>query len=66
MDILDQLQRHMNKYGYSQRTVAPKIPMDRALLCKLFGRKKRLTPNHLNKIKAYLENYENLNKIPTV
>lgn len=57
-DVLDRLQRHMNKYGLSQRSVAPRIPMDRAMLNKLFKRVKRPTENHIAKITAYLEKAE--------
>jgi predicted transcriptional regulator len=58
MYILDQLQRHMNKYNLTQRSVAPRIPMDRAMLNKLFKGVKKPTENHIAKITKYLESFE--------
>ena len=54
MDLLDVLQRHMNKHGISQRKMAQLTNIDRAMLCKLLNRKRKLHDNHIGKISLYL------------
>ena len=55
MYILDRLQRYMNRNDLSQRKVAEKILIDRAMLNKLFKGVKKPTENHIKKITAYLD-----------